>query len=133
MTTMERAMTKTKTDETTAPATSLGGRPGDAKEIATALFGAVAVGSRAYVNGVLDLGRTLGGFGREISAEAGRHVGATFEALSLRELAELQAAWVQHRIETSTAHVKEFADLAHDRTKDVVAPFAALLKQDTAA
>jgi hypothetical protein len=125
-------MTTTKTEKTAAPATSLGARLGGAKEIATELSGALTAGGRAYVTGVFELGQTLGGFGREIAAEAGRHVGATFEARSLREVAELQAAWVQHRVETSTAHAKEFADLAHARTMDVVAPFAALLKQKAA-
>ena len=126
-------MTTTKTEGTTAPATSLGARLSGAKELATGLSGALAAGSRAYVNGVFELGRTLGGFGREIAAEAGRHVRATIEARSLREVAELQAGWVQHRVETSTAHAKEFADLTHTKTMDVVAPFAALLKQDKAA
>src|ERR1700681_1953412 len=126
-------MTTTKTEGTTAPATSLGARLGGAKEIAAELSGALTAGSRAYVNGALELGRTLGGFGREIGAEAGRHVRATIEARSLREVAELQAAWVQHRVETSTAHAKEFADLAHTKAMDVIAPFAALLKQDKAA
>jgi hypothetical protein len=126
-------MTTMKTKGTTAPATSLGARLGGAKEIATELPGALTAGGRAYVNGVFDLGQTLGDFGREIAAEAGRHVRATIEARSLREVAELQAAWVQHRVETSTAHAKEFADLAHTKTMDVIAPFAALLKQDKAA
>jgi hypothetical protein len=126
-------MTTANTEGTTVPAASLGARQGGAKEIATELSGALAAGSRAYFNGVLELGRTLGGFGREIAAEAGRHVRATIEARSLREVAELQAAWVQHRVETSTAHAKEFADLAHTKTMDVIAPFAALLKQDKAA
>jgi hypothetical protein len=85
-------MTTTKTEATTAPATGPGARLGGAKEIATELSGALTVGSRAYVNGVLELGRTLGGFGREIADEAGRHVRATIEARSLREVAELQAA-----------------------------------------
>ena len=126
-------MTTPKAEGTTASATALGTRLGGAKEIATELQGALIVGSRAYVNGVLELGRTLGGFGREIAAEAGRHVRATVEARSLREVAELQAAWAQHRVETSTAHAKEFADLAQAKTMDVVAPFAALLRQDKAA
>lgn len=126
-------MTIRKTEGTTAPATSLTARMGGAKEIATELSGALMAGCRAYVNGVLELGRTLGGFGREITAEAGRQVRATIEARSLREVAELQAAWVQHRVETSTAHAKEFADLAHTKTMDVIAPFAALVKQDKAA
>ena len=126
-------MTRTKTEGTTAPATGLGARLGGATEIATELSGALTAGGRAYVNGVFELGRTLGGFGREIAAEAGRHVRATVEARSLREVAERQVAWVQHRFETSTAHAKEFADLAHTGIMDVIAPFAALLKQDQAA
>ena len=126
-------MTTTKTEGTTAPATSLGARVSGAKEIATGLSGALTAGSRAYVNGVFELARILGGFAREIAAEAGRHVRATVEARGLREVAELQAGGVQHRVETSTAHAKEFVDLAHTKTMDVVAPFAALLKQYSAA
>lgn len=61
-------------------------------------------GGRAYVNGVRELGRTLGGFGREIGVEAGRHTRTTFEARNLHEAAELQAGWAQRRIETSTTH-----------------------------
>jgi hypothetical protein len=130
---MEISMTTTKTEGTAAPASNFGARLDGAKQIATALPGALTVGSRAYVNGALELGRTLVGFGREITAEASRHVRATIEARSLREVAELQAAWVQHRVETSTAQAKEFADLTHTKTMDVIAPFAALLKQDKAA
>jgi hypothetical protein len=123
---MERTM---KTEGTPAPATRAGRR----LEITTDLLGAMAAGSRAYMNGILALGRTIGGFGREIAAEAGRHVDATVKARSLREVAELQAAWVQHRLETSTAHTKEFADLAYAKTMDVIAPFATLLTHEKAA
>lgn len=126
-------MTTSKTEATAAPATSLGARFDGVKQIATELPGALTVGSRAYINGVLVLGRTLVGFGREIVAETSQHVRATIEAKSLRETAELQAVWLQHRVETSTSHAKEFADLAHARTMDVIAPFTALLKQDKAA
>jgi hypothetical protein len=126
-------MTQAKTEGVIAPATSPGRRLDDAKEIATNVSGALHAGSCAYVNGILELSRTLGGFGREIAAEASRHVRATIEARSLREVAELQAAWVQHRIETSTAQTKEFADLAHTKTMDVITPFAALLKHNTGA
>lgn len=122
-------MTTTETQGAAAPATTLGARLGGAKEIATKLSGALTAGSRAYVIGILELGRTLGGFGREIATESGRHARAIIEARSPREVAELQAAWVQHRVETSTAHAKEFADLAYAKTMDVIAPFAALLKQ----
>lgn len=117
-----------KTEGPHAPATGLGKR----LEITTNLLGALAAGSGAYLSGVLALGGTVGGFGREIVAEAGRHVDATIKATNLREVAELQAAWVQHRLETATAHAKEVADLANAKTMDVIAPFAQLLKQDNA-
>jgi hypothetical protein len=122
---MEKTMTTKKTEE----ANSLGGT----KEIATEVSNALAAGGKAYVGGVLELGRTLGGFGREVLAEAGQHVRATFQAKCLREVAELQAAWAQHRLETSTAHVKEFAELARAKSEEVIAPLAALLKQGKAA
>lgn len=126
-------MTTTKAQGADASATTLGAQLRATREITTELSGALSSASRAYVNGVLELGRALGGFGREIAAEAGRHVRATIEAGSLRAVAELQAAWMQHRVETSTAHAKEFADLAHCKTMGVIAPFAAILKRDKAA
>jgi hypothetical protein len=123
----------TKTiEETTAPGNVASARIGG-KALVANVSDALVAGGRAYVNGVRELGRTLGGFGREIGAEAGRHIQTTFEARNLREAAELQAGWAQHRIETSTAHAKELADLAWAKTEEVIAPFAALLKQDKAA
>ena len=123
----------TKTiEETTAPANVASARIGG-KALAANVSDALVAGGRAYVNGVRELGRTLGGFGREIGVEAGRHVQATFEARNLREAAERQAAWAQHRIEASTAHAKEFTDLAWAKTEEVIAPFAALLKPEKAA
>jgi hypothetical protein len=58
---MENNMTETK-----GTSASFG-----AKEGAILLPGALAAGAGAYLNGVLELGRTLGGFGREVAAEAG--------------------------------------------------------------
>ena len=126
-------MTQTEAEGTATPTTTPSARQEGANEIVILLSGALTAGLRAYVNGTLELGRTLGGFGREIAAEAGRQVRATIEAKSLREVAELQAAWVQHRVEASTAQSKEFADLAHRKAMDVIAPFTALLKRDKAA
>jgi hypothetical protein len=123
-------MTARKTAEATSPATGSGSRLNGAKQIATEFSAALTAGSRAYVNGILELGRTLGGFGREVAVEAGRHVRATVEARSLREVAELQAAWAQHRVETSTAQVKEFADVTHAKAIGVITPFAAMLGQN---
>ena len=117
---------------TNGPATSTAA-PDATQASATTLSSALTAGSRAYVAGIFELGRMLGGFGREIADEAGQHVRATVESRALRDVAELQAAWLQHRIETSSAHVKEFADLAHSRTMEVIAPFAALLRRNKAA
>jgi hypothetical protein len=130
---MENTMTETQTEKTIASSPTVGTPLVGAKAIVTRLPGALTAGSRAYVNGVIELSRRLGGFGREVAAETGRHVRATMEARCLREVAELQAAWLQHRVETSTAHAKEFADLASAKAMDVIAPVAALLKQDKPA
>ena len=106
---------------------------GGAKEIATDVSSALAAGGRAYIGGMVELGRTLGGFGREVFTEAGQHVRATLQAKNLRTVGELQAAFAQHRIEMSATHAKEFADLARAKSEEVIAPIAALLKQDAAA
>ena len=128
-------MTTTKTQEATdeAAKVGLGARLGGARQAATEVSGALAAGSKAYVGGVLELGRTLGGFGREVLDEAGAHVRATLKAKNLREVGELQAAFAQHRVEMSATHTKEFADLARAKSEEVIAPLAALLKQDQAA
>ena len=128
-------MTTTKTQAATNEAAKVGlsARLGGARQAATEVSGALAAGSNAYVGGVLELGRTLGGFGREILDEAGAHVRATLKAKNLREVGELQAAFAQHRVEMSATHTKEFADLARAKSEEVIAPLAALLKQDQAA
>jgi hypothetical protein len=94
---------------------------------------AVTAGGKAYVNGILELSRTLGGFGREILTDAGDHVRKTVQAKCIREVAELQAAYAQHRIEMSATHTKEFADLAGAKSKEVIKPLADLINQDKAA
>src|SRR5690349_4027392 len=106
---MEKQMTKTKSkpaaDETTKA--GLGARIGGATKIATAVPGALAAGGKAYVSGMIELGRTLSGFGREILTEGSQHVLATVQAKNLREAGELQVAWAQNRIEMSATHSKE--------------------------
>ena len=121
--------TKTETDERPGMRARLEG----ARQVAGEVGGALSTGSKAYVAGVLELGRTLGGFGREILTEAGEHVRATVRAKNLREVAELQAAFAQHRIEMSATHAKEFVDLARAKSEEAIAPIAGLLKQDKAA
>lgn len=113
-----------KTEQATSSASDLVDRFEGLKEVPAALV----AGSKAYADGLLELGLTLGGFGREILVEASRHLDATLQARSVREVAELQAAFVQHRIEVSTAQAKEFADLALAKSESVIAPFAVLVR-----
>lgn len=103
------------------------------KELTTGVPAALAASGQAYTVGLLEIGKMLGGFGREVFAEAGRHGKATFRARNLRELAELQAAFAQHRLEISTAHAKELADLAHDQARHMIAPLVTLLRPEKTA
>jgi phasin family protein len=97
---------------------------------AAGIGGALAAGGRAYVAGLLELGRAMGGFGREIAGETGEHVRATVRARNLRELAELQAAFAQRRVEMSATYAKELVDLARARSEEVIAPIAGLIGKD---
>ncbi len=128
-----RKMIAEKTQKTQVQATGLVDRLEGAKDIAALYSGALTAGGKAYVKGLLELARTLGGFGEELVADAGIHVRQTVEARSLREVGELQMAYAQHRVETSTAHFKEFVGLARDKTEEVIAPITVLLKQLKAA
>jgi hypothetical protein len=128
---METRMTTT-TDTIEAAGTNARAGLGRTREIATGIGGALQAGGKAYVAGLLDLGRALGGIGRETLTEAGEHLRATVRAKDLREFAELQAAYAQHRLEMSATHAKEFVDLARCRSEEVVAPFAGLLRRDKA-
>jgi hypothetical protein len=128
---MTTTTSKPAADETAK--LDLRARVGTATQIASEMPGALAAGGKAYVGAMLELGSILGGFGREIFAEAGQHVRATVQAKNLREVGELQAAWAQHRIEMSATHAKEFADLARVKSEEVIAPIAALLKPGKAA
>jgi hypothetical protein len=83
---------------------------------------ALSEGGKAYVTGVLEIARTLGGFGKEVLVEAGQHVRACVTAKNLRELTELQVAFVQHRIEMTATHAKEIVDLTRVKSEAVIAP-----------
>ena len=109
--------TQTPTTPNEAAEAGVRARIDGARQVAGEVGGALGAGGKAYVAGVLDLGRALGGFGREILTEAGEHVRATVRAKDLRELAELQAAFAQRRIEMSATYTKEFADLARAKVR----------------
>lgn len=127
--------TTTRTDSQNSETTATGvrARIQDARAVAGGVGEALGNGGKAYVSGLIELGGALGGFGREILTEAGEHARATVRARCLRDVAELQAAFVQHRIEMSATHTKEFVDLARVKTEEAIAPIADLLKHDKAA
>lgn len=126
-------MTTQKPQEKASGLSGIAAGIGEARTGADHLSKAAIGSGRAYVAGVVALGRALGGIGRETVTEFGQHAKATFAARSLRDLAELQAGWAQNRIETATAQAKDLADLAREKTEDTIAPFAALLKKDRSA
>ena len=130
---MEKRMTTTKTKTAGEATGTTAARLGAAREIATRVTGALTAGTNAYLGGLVEIGKTLGGFAREIVTETGDHLRATVQAKSLRDLGELQAAFVQHRVEVAATHAKEVTELARAKSEEVIAPIAALLKQDQAA
>jgi hypothetical protein len=132
---MEKRMTTTisKPVNDQTRKVGLGARIGSAREIASEFSGALTAGGKAYIGGMVELGRTLGGFGREVITEGSEHVRSTLQARNLRAVGELQAAFAEHRIEVSASHAKEFADLVRAKSEEVIAPIATLLKQDKAA
>lgn len=87
---------------------------------------ALTASGKAFAQGLLDAGMLLGGFGLEILGDAKRHVVATVHAGSAREAAEMQAAFLQDRLELSTAYAKELADLAWARSELVIAPIVSI-------
>lgn len=121
--------TKSEKTAATRTANTVTERLTGARDVAANLGGALTESGKAYVSGVLALGKTLGGFGRETLNEAGEHVRATVQAKSLREAAALQAAYAQHRIEISATHAKELVDEARVKSEEVVAPLAGLLRK----
>lgn len=124
-------MTTTTKTEMTAPVSLPGTET--LREVAGNVGGALTAGGKAYYAGLYELGRTLGGFGREFLTEAGEHARATMKAKCLGEVSRLQAAYAQHRIEMAATHTKEFVDLARVKSEEVIAPIAGLLKQDNKA
>ena len=110
--------TKTRTEAAGAQAPAIRARIGTVRGTAIDIGRALAEGGRAYVGGMIELGRALAGFGREILGETGGHARATMRARSVREVAELQAAFAQHRVEMTATHAKEFVDLARAKSAE---------------
>lgn len=105
----------------------------DNNEFGKEFIGAFGAGGKAYVSGLVELNKTLFGYGKEIFDGAVEHSKKTLAAKNMREVMELQAAYAQTRVETSTAHVKEFADLARVKAQAALAPIVDAVKSAKAA
>lgn len=88
---------------------------------------------KAYYAGVTTVGSTLWGFAQEFYGEGANHVQKTFQAKNVQQVAELQAAYLQSRIETSAAHGKEFIDVARGEAEKTLKPIVDLLDGQRAA
>ena len=108
-------------------------RLGDAREGLGRVSEATVASSKAYVACLTELGRALDGFGREAAQDLGSHAKALLAARSLRSVVELQAGFIQSRAEATAAQTKEFADLAREKTEEVIAPISALIGADDKA
>lgn len=104
-----------------------------AQETARGAASAVSEVATAYVSGVTDLGRAAFGVGQEIVQETVDHGRSSLKANCLGDLAEMQAGYVQHRIESSTVHVKTLADVASSYVHRIYGPLASLLKTSKSA
>lgn len=98
-----------------------------AREVATDVTKALSESGKAYVSGLMELGRAFGNIGREVLTETRDYAQAVVKSKSLREVAERQAAFVQHRVEMSATHTKELVDLTREKTEEVINPVTDLL------
>ncbi|MEO0566467.1 MAG: phasin family protein [Pseudomonadota bacterium] len=95
--------------------------------------GAAVDFGKAYYSGLSVLGQTLYGFGQEFYGEVTEHAQKTMGAKSLTDVAGLQAAFLQTRVETSAAHSKEFVDVAREQAEATLKPVIELLDGKRAA
>ena len=103
------------------------------RETGTKTAGAAVDFGKAYYSSLSVLGQTIWGFGQEVYGEVTNHAQKTMQAKSLSDVASLQAAFVQTRIETSAAHSKEFIDVAREETEKTMKPIIELLDGKRAA
>jgi len=104
-----------------------------ARGVSNQAAGASVDFGKAYYAGLSTIGRTLFGFGKEFYGEVSGHAQKTMSAKSVREVAELQAAFVQSRIETSAAHGKELIDVTALEAEKTMKPVIELLDGKRAA
>lgn len=126
-------MTETKAKSVKAAAETVKETATAKTKVLSTAASAVGTSAKAYVSGVTAISKAVFGIGKEVATETVEHGKASMQAKSVRTLAEMQAGYVQHRIESSTVHVKEVADVATQSFKDVYAPLMGLLQDRKAA
>ena len=87
----------------------------------------------AYYTGVTTLGKTLFGFAQDIYVETAEHATKTMKAKDMTSVAELQAAFIQSRIENAATHSKIFVDVARQQTEATMKPIVEALDTKKAA
>lgn len=103
------------------------------RSAATGIGSAVMAGGRAYITGVGEIGRTIFGFGKELLDDTVQHGKTSLQAKSVRDMAEMQVSYIQHRIETGAAHAQEIVELARAKSENVIEPMVALINTKKAA
>lgn len=93
---------------------------------------ALAASRRAYMDGLNELSRLFFTFGKEIVDDGVNHMKATLRAKNLRDVAELQVAYAQHRVESAASHMQQIVELTRVKTEDTLKPIAGLVKREAA-
>ena len=106
---------------------------GAARDTAGKTASAFGAAGKAYFTGIGEIGRTLFGFGREAYTDTVEHIQASFQAKDLRAVAELQAAFLQNRVEQSAAHANELVEVTRDQMEASIKPIIELLDEKKAA
>lgn len=94
---------------------------------------ALTEAATAYFTGISAISKSVFGVGKEIAEETVEHGKSSMQANCVRSLAEMQAGYVQHRIESATVHAKEVSDVASESFKNVYTPLISMLKERKAA
>ena len=105
----------------------------DVRGTANQTAGAAVDFGKAYYSGLNTIGKTLWGFTQEVYGETATHVQKTMQAKNVKEVAALQASFMQHRVENSAAHGKELIDVTRVQVEETIKPIVELLDGKRAA
>ncbi|MEO1563923.1 MAG: phasin family protein [Pseudomonadota bacterium] len=104
-----------------------------ATDTAGAVAGVAKDFGAAYYNGVTTVSKTLFGFAQDVYAETAEHATKVMKAKDMTSVAELQAAFIQNRIENAAKRGKIFVDVAHEQTRATWKPVVDALATKKAA